>query len=708
MEKRVLLTVISIALSLASLAGCGGPKTAYDSLYAELSEDILVPDASVLAGRRIVIDPGHGGEYDGAIGADSLTEAEVNLGVALYLWGLLREAGADVHLTRSSDRDFLPDSLTGPSPAGGADGDGPPVIDLGAYLREDLRARSDSANKFEPEVFVSIHHNSNIALDRERNAIEVYYRGTDYGASLELAEDLHTHLARNLGITRTAIKPGNYFVLRNSEAGAAVLGEASYISNPGVEEKIRLSAKQKLEAEAYYLGLVSYFSRGVPAIAMTVPAADTLSAPSKIEFRVEPGAGIDIDRSSCEARINGRRVPCFFPAGEGGPFCLMPSGMANGRFTVSLTVRSIRGATATFGPEEMLLDREPRFFLPMPVVPGTDGEKLLRVLVLDSGGRPVADGRVVKLEGAEGGAGLTAGTRKGKALFVTGSAEGEFTISSGRATDSIVFGDAEEGTRLLTVVIDARTGDTVGNAVMLSGGGKAIEGTRSGRIVSHAADTAGAYIHARGYRPAPFGRGDEGSGGSIVFTNLTPIYDGILHGKRIVIDPGGGGAYDAGRGPRSLRGATVNLRLAKELESTLTAAGAAVKLTRRGEEELSDEQRVFRTNRFGADLAISLRYGTAPVETGECEILHYPGSAAGKPAADTLAAVLAGTPPCAGANASESVDLFLLQTNCPALILSGGSLADPDTETLFDSPRWTRMKAEKIVESLIRVFGEME
>ena len=213
MKRKITTMSISMLLAAALLAGCGGQKTVYDSLYSDLSEDLSVSDPSVLAGRRIVIDPGHGGEYDGAIGADSLSEAEVNLGVALYLWGLLRDAGAEVHMTRSSDRDFLPEGAA-------ESGTG-----LAALLRVDLTERIARANEFEPEVFISIHHNSNIALDRQRNGVEIYYRGTDHGASLELATDVHTHLARNLGISGTTIKTGNYFVLRNSKAGAAVLGE---------------------------------------------------------------------------------------------------------------------------------------------------------------------------------------------------------------------------------------------------------------------------------------------------------------------------------------------------------------------------------------------------------------------------------------------------------------------------------------------------
>ena len=192
MERRE-IPLICLLTALLLAAACAPKRPAYDPLYARLSEAPGQMDTSVLEGRRIVIDPGHGGCFDGVVGADSLREADANLGVALYLWGLLKEAGAEVELTRTTDRDF-------------AGGDA-------SKLKSDLEARTSLANSFEPEVFVSIHHNSNQELDRERNRIEVYYRSDDTGPSMELAGDIHTHLARNLGIEQTEIRPGSYLSL---------------------------------------------------------------------------------------------------------------------------------------------------------------------------------------------------------------------------------------------------------------------------------------------------------------------------------------------------------------------------------------------------------------------------------------------------------------------------------------------------------------
>ena len=99
---------LTYTLVWACLAiGCGGPPPppSVDDVYRGLSEDVPRLDPSILADRRIVIDPGHGGFFPGTVGQDSLAEKGVNLGVSLYLWGLLKEAGADAILTRSAERD---------------------------------------------------------------------------------------------------------------------------------------------------------------------------------------------------------------------------------------------------------------------------------------------------------------------------------------------------------------------------------------------------------------------------------------------------------------------------------------------------------------------------------------------------------------------------------------------------------------------------
>ncbi|MBN1163987.1 MAG: N-acetylmuramoyl-L-alanine amidase [Candidatus Krumholzibacteriota bacterium] len=679
-----------ILVLIPLIIGCGTRDTLYDALYSSLEEETDEFDHSVLSGRRIVIDPGHGGAFDGAVGADSLREADANLGVALYLWGMLREAGAQVSLTRTTDHDFLPPGSE--------------------ELADDLAARMKIANAWEAEVFLSIHHNSHIDRDRERNRIEVYYRGDDPGASLELAEEIHLHLARNLGIPETTVSDGNYFVLRNSSAGASVLGEASYISHPQVEKKLQISTRQKLEAEAYFLGLISYFKRGVPRIERLEPPSDTLYAPASLSFDLRRGADIPLDPTSARIRIGEREiVPLYDPAG-GRIHCAMPGDLPNGKYTVSATIKSVRGASASCKPFSLLLNRPAEFILPLQVRGNSRGDFDLSLKVLDRWGYPLADSTKVTVVSEKTGA-RHAGFSVAGIFHFPGSSQPDdntFVVTSHGKTETLRFHlpGKGEGDYFILSVVDSVTGKLVPGPQILLPTGESATGDREGSIILSPLPPEGEIIIlAAGYVPRRVSLDEISKGASPL--KLRPVLDGILRGKRIAIDPGGGGTDDGGRGSGKIRGATVNLKIAETLREILVAAGAEVFLSRSGEETLSLAERVYRTNRFQAHLAIGLHYGSPlSAEEDACLLLHYPGSQRGMAAAEHLSRALGGLPPCKELSLREGAGLFLQQTNCPACEIH--AILDDRTEKIYLSPRWIYLEAERILSGIVHNFNERE
>ena len=114
-------TATGLVAVVLTLAGCARPvppvpppppakppvRPAAPAGYEGRRDSLDSVDARVLRGRRIVIDPGHGGFFPGTRGVNGLTEKEVNLGVALALRDLLQTAGAEVRMTRETDRDYL-------------------------------------------------------------------------------------------------------------------------------------------------------------------------------------------------------------------------------------------------------------------------------------------------------------------------------------------------------------------------------------------------------------------------------------------------------------------------------------------------------------------------------------------------------------------------------------------------------------------------
>src|SRR5699024_9319070 len=66
-----------------------------------------------LAGKVIVLDPGHGGFDGGAVGADQTLEKEIALLVANEVRSFLEQAGAIVYMTRETETDLVSKVTTG-------------------------------------------------------------------------------------------------------------------------------------------------------------------------------------------------------------------------------------------------------------------------------------------------------------------------------------------------------------------------------------------------------------------------------------------------------------------------------------------------------------------------------------------------------------------------------------------------------------------
>ena len=687
--NRSLRLVILLSFGVFVLAGCAARKAAHDGLYAGLAEKSESLDARVLAGRTIVIDPGHGGAFDGALGADSLREADANLGVALYLWGLCTDAGARAHLTRTTDRDNLP-------PGSGEAGD-------------DLAARAAKANELDPDVFLSIHHNANFPVNREVNKIEVYYRTDDPGSSLELAGDVQVHLARNLGIEISEVKPGNYFVLRHSTARAAILGEASYLSHPVIEQRLKLSEKQKLEAEAYFLGLVEYFSRGVPSIERLTPSGDTLAAPAEISFLVNGAAGVPLDPASARIRMNDREVVPVFEAAKSIIRYPMPPDLPNGTYRLRASIRSARGATAWSAAAEILLKRPPRHLIPLPPIEKPGGIASISVRVLDELGLPVADGTPVAARSSMNGETFSGACRNGTFSFETplGLARGPFSVSADGLTGEIGFPAFAPRASIPVIVIDAMTGKAIPRPVIGGSLSASALGDEAGRLLVPASSRPETLlVSAAGYAPALLDSLPAGPSRNITTVRLNPLFGGALAGKRIAIDPGGGGSDPEGRGPGSLRGASVNLAVARLLGNLLERAGASVTLTRNGDETISAQERVYIVNRAGAELAVGIRHGTPPrpIDAPRC-VLYFPGSARGRSIAERLASTLGSLAPGNRFAAGEWTDIFLQQTSCAACEIYAGPIEDAARESAMSAEPPLRLEAERIIAAIAGHFG---
>lgn len=621
---------LAVAVGLAVAAGaCGAPRrpveTRTAALYGQRPRLDRV-DASVLRGRRIVLDPGHGGRFGGSEGVAKTREADVNLGVALYLWGLLQDAGAEVFLTRSSDRDLLEPGQTA--------------------VRDDLAARVAQIDSLQPDVFLSLHHNSNTALDRERNAIETYYKLDDDGPSYDLGGAIQGRLAAALGIDVARLLPGNYFVLRGA-TGAAVLGEASYLSNPKVETALQLAANQRLEAEAYFLGLVDYFARGVDAIERIATAGDTVALDAPVFFRT----ALPLEPATITVHVDGVRVPVEVDAG-GASFAVL-AGWAPGLRTVEAQGRLVRGNAARAWRGRLLAYAPPAQAVLTALSVSQGARTRVQARVLDAQGRAVSDGVAVEwaCEGAQLLAADSTVTGGGAIAWVrVTAARPQVAIRAGAARDTVTIGIASgPGSRGVWRCVDARTGAAIDGAWSASA-----RSDRSG-LLELPAEPVQVQVQRRGYARC---RGVPPQDGVL---RLDPLRGGAFLEIPLVVDPAGEGGEPALSGLGFAAGDAA-FDLARMLAGTLEALGARPALARGAAGAVADLDRV----RIAARTLARWYLRIEVVPAGAASAAHYPGSEAGERAARALHDALAARG-FAPRPVRTDARFVLQQTPCPAV-----------------------------------------
>ncbi len=658
-------------------------------------------DFSVLESREIVLDPGHGGKYSGAVGGGGLTEKEVNLAVAGILHDLLAGYGANVIMTRTEDVDLLP-----------ADG---------GSLHTDLAARVSAADSAGSDaIFISIHHNNLGAPDSKFNQTETYYKMGDLGPSLDLARYIHRQMARNVGLPRSYIRPGNYYVLRNNRH-PAVLGEASYLSHPGVEKKLSGQGARQLEAYAYLLGIVDYFSGGVPVVdSLMLEGASPVQDPwPQLVARVyDQATGAGVDPQRVEVELDDQLVPSDYDIRSGVLRVRPVRPLSNGMHRAVVRARNVLGNAASQAEMEFYVTVPPgwiRLTSSLSHAP-LDGVTPLRItaVVGDIWGRPVAEGTEVLFVFSDPNVPTRAvPVRGGQAsLVVTPAANRDFTVevSCGDLTESlnIPIGDPLKSVLVLRVA-DGSSGEPLGGVnvrlpkvglyTTSDDGYLSLEGLGEGELEL--------VLGRRGYVPRVEKVELTVARTSLVQVSLEPVLDGILHGRKIVLDPAGGLADPGVTGPDGTREADVNLAVAELLADYLGRAGATPVLTRSGEDSPGAWERTWRAEGFDGDILISINHGGKPGKQSvpPTVVHHYPGSTNGKKLATEIASSLKGYAGRPWSGATQGYERIIQQVSCPAVWIRAASVADPATESLLATPAGQRAEALAVFEALVRYFG---
>lgn len=218
----------------ASSAASSSPASSYKKQSYNVSSDAK----SVLKGKIICIDPGHGGTDVGAIGhigGKDVYEKNITLSIALPLRDMLTSAGAKVVMTRDTDKDVY-----GPW----ADAD------------PELQARCDIATEAHADAFVSIHIDSfsNSSVD----GTTAYYNAKS-SKDLLLAQMMHQATMNSLSIPDRGVKSNDFYVNVYTTM-PSVLMEMGFITNDHRVKMLTSSWGPRGIAQSLFNGLVNYFA----------------------------------------------------------------------------------------------------------------------------------------------------------------------------------------------------------------------------------------------------------------------------------------------------------------------------------------------------------------------------------------------------------------------------------------------------------------
>lgn len=190
-----------------------------------------------LKGRKITIDPGHGGNDSGAIGPTGVMEKSVTLRIANELRRLLVAEGATVYMTRTTDTEVSPKGAN--------------ASDI-----EELQARCDVANNTKSDIFISIHMDS--FSSSAAKGTTGYYYSLGSQRSRDLADKVRQGVIDQIGTQSRGTQSSNFYVVKHTDMPATLV-EVAFISNPQEEQLLNSEEGIQKAAQGIADGIADYF-----------------------------------------------------------------------------------------------------------------------------------------------------------------------------------------------------------------------------------------------------------------------------------------------------------------------------------------------------------------------------------------------------------------------------------------------------------------
>ena len=171
--------------------------------------------------KTIIVDAGHFGEDGGAVSNNGISEAEINLKIALKLQQLLEQSGSNVVLTRSDNNAIYDvDKKT-----------------LREKKNSDIRNRVKIGNNSSADIFISIHLNK--IPENQYYGWQTFFKdGNEDGK--RLANCIQNNLNETIQKEnkRTPLKINNVYIIKHVEIPTVIV-ECGFLSNHEEEKKLQ-------------------------------------------------------------------------------------------------------------------------------------------------------------------------------------------------------------------------------------------------------------------------------------------------------------------------------------------------------------------------------------------------------------------------------------------------------------------------------------
>lgn len=523
-----------------------------------------------LKGFKICLDPGHGGQKhisDYKRGPTGVREAEVNLQVALHLQNMLQEVGASVVMTRVDD----------------------------AYVS--LAMRSQIANESGAHFFISLHHNG---IDNpETNYTSTWYHGDadDSRQSLDLARYVQQGVSDALRLPSSPatglfsdklVAASGFGVLRLTKC-PAVLCEASFLSNPEEEARLKTDEYLRKEAYGYFLGLARYVAAGFPKGVLVKPQPETViqTRTPRLQIRVmdglhQRGAWMlkrqQVFTDSIRVKVNDVRVPSHYDRDTDIITVAIEKPLANGVHFVETELVNYYGNHSL--PSRQWFKVAPaavelRLNAWTDTLPA-DGKSYVGISVtaLDAEGTPIADGEPIYMQTSNGTLAETRQlSKRGSSNFylyapnTPGPATVEASYGEKRASLTIHFTDIDTAI-VQGQISDAASGKPLQDVQLQANPGVTATTDTDGHFFITTDPTSKTPIKTTlriskvGYYPDKRKIDITPNQATVAHTKLHPIAGGVFASTRIVLD--------------SRSDTPVTEKLIETLQELLELAGAKV------------------------------------------------------------------------------------------------------------------------------------